>query len=217
MLGENIRDWYSQGKIFVLGCLSGTAISLAVGVFILSPGINSSGVVEVPFGSTANSTADSTTNVLDAEPRYSLRLIQAIGILLPLFTGLLRFTTDDQSAVNEDVSDYLLLGILGLVLGGVFASVGGIAADTAVILKSSLIVVAFAFTLIGFAAMVMLREMTASTNQSDETRTDPIDAEEREKEENRVDDVSDVTDEPETEGEATETETKPDETDGDME
>ncbi|WP_135824104.1 hypothetical protein [Halorussus ruber] len=217
MFGEKIRNWYRRRRTLVFGCLFGIAIGLGVGIFVLSSGTTSSGVVGVPFNSTADTATNSTTNVLDAKPEYSLRLIQAIGILLPLFTGLLRFTTDDQSAVDEDVSDYLLLGILGLVLAGVFASVGGVAADTAVVLKVSLIAVAFAFTLIGFAAMVMLREMTTSTEQSEETQDDPIATKEQAEEENQTDHASEATDEPADEEEATGTETETDGTDGDME
>lgn len=104
--------------------------------------------------------------LFDSHPGYTLRVIQSIGILLPLFAGLLRFTTNDQTDVNAQVNDYLLLGILGLVLAGMVAALAGVGTNVAGILKISLFFVLLTFTVIGIATVVMFREIPSSMNRS---------------------------------------------------
>jgi len=97
-----------------------------------------------------------------SEPTHSLRLIQAIGILLPLFTGLLRFTTDSSSDVSSRANGLLFLGIVGLVLGGVVTAFSGILTDTAIILKIALSFVVVTFFVIAWVASLMFNEMLES-------------------------------------------------------
>lgn len=103
-----------------------------------------------------------------AVPTRSLRLIQAIGILLPLFTGLLRFTTDSTAGVSSNANGLLFLGIVGLVVGGIVAAFSGIFTDTALILKISLSFVVITFFIIAGVASKMLNEMFESA-EGDET------------------------------------------------
>lgn len=112
--------------------------------------------------------------LLDSNPGHTLRVIQSIGILLPLFAGLLRFTTNDQSDVNEQVNDYLLLGILGLVLAGAIAAFAGMVTDVAGILKISLFFILLTFTVIGFAAIDMLSRIAESENGADSQKIEAI-------------------------------------------
>lgn len=100
-----------------------------------------------------------------AEPTRSLRLLQGIGILLPLFTGLLRFTTDSSSEVSSSANGLLFLGIVGLVLGGIAAAVSGIFTSTALILKIALSFVIITFFIIAGVASKMLNEMAEWTER----------------------------------------------------
>lgn len=100
-----------------------------------------------------------------AKPTRSLRLLQGIGILLPLFTGLLRFTTDSSSEVSSSANGLLFLGIVGLVLGGIAAAVSGIFTSTALILKIALSFVIITFFIIAGVASKMLNEMAEWTER----------------------------------------------------
>lgn len=113
------------------------------------------------------------SGLFDSDPGHTLRVIQSIGILLPLFTGLLRFTTNDQSDVSERVNDYLLLGILGLVLAGVLATLAGAVTDVAGILRISLFFVFLTFTAIGIAAIDMLSGIADSKSKIGSSETGP--------------------------------------------
>lgn len=104
------------------------------------------------------------SELFNPKPGRTLRVIESVGILLPLFAGLLRLTTSDQSDVSEQVNDYLLLGILGLVLAGVLAALAGFTTNVAGILKISLFFVLLTFAVIGFAAMGMFEEIPTSTD-----------------------------------------------------
>lgn len=108
------------------------------------------------------------SGLFDSDPRHTLRVVQSIGILLPLFAGLLRFTTNDRSDVHEQVNGYLLLGILGLVLAGGFATLAGMMSDVTGILKISLFFVFLTFTVIGVAAIDMLSGILEATRRADE-------------------------------------------------
>lgn len=165
MTGNSFFAQFKSKSAFILGFLLGVCVLVGVSATTLPVISVEIGGGLLWFGKLVDVPLMES---LGAKPQYALRLIQAIGILLPLFTGLLRFTTDDQSEVSVRINDYLVIGILGLVLGGVLAAIGGVAADTAIILKASLIAVVFTFTLIGLAAMVMLREMTARVEESSE-------------------------------------------------
>jgi hypothetical protein len=105
------------------------------------------------------------SELFDSDPGRTLRIIESVGILLPLFVGLLRFSTSDQSGVSERVNDYLLLGILGLVSGGVFATLAGMVTDIAGILKISLFFVFLTFAVIAVAASLMFRDVPSSMNR----------------------------------------------------
>lgn len=103
------RDW----KV-IFGTRTGIGIFMTIlGVSLVSP----QGVGNTPVG------------VSGSDPEYTLRLIQAIGILLPLFTGLLRLTTSDYATVGGDINRFLFAGILLLVVGGIAAVVGGLTSD----------------------------------------------------------------------------------------
>lgn len=97
-------------------------------------------------------------------PENTLRVLQSVGILLPLLTGLLRFTTHDQLEVSERVNDYLLFGIFGLVLAGVSAVTAGLSTAMPGILKLSLLFVLFTFVVIGLTAGAMFGEYTTETD-----------------------------------------------------
>lgn len=105
---------------------------------------------------------DFGSGLFDSDPGHTLRVIESVGILLPLFAGLLRFTTNDQSSVSNRVNDYLLLGILGLVVAGVFATLAGVVMDVVGVLKVSLFFVLLTFLTIGFAVVVMFRDVPNS-------------------------------------------------------
>lgn len=110
------------------------------------------------------------SGLFDPDPGHTLRVIQSIGILLPLFAGLLRFTTNDQSDVNDQVNDYLLLGILGLVLAGMVAALAGVGMNVAGILRISLFFVLLTFLVIGVATVTMFRDVPSSINRSSSSR-----------------------------------------------
>lgn len=97
----------------------------------------------------------------------ALRLLQSVGILLPLFAGLLRFTTSDRSEVSERVNDHLLLGILGLVFAGASAVIGGMLTEKTGLLKLSLLFILSAFIVIGLAAGAMFGELTTGDGGND--------------------------------------------------
>lgn len=104
--------------------------------------------------------------LFDSDPGRTLRVIQSIGILLPLFAGLLRFTTNDQPDVNERVNDYLLLGILSLVFGGLFATLAAMVTTVAGILKVALFFVCLTFLVIGVATIIMFSQRSRSTERA---------------------------------------------------
>lgn len=149
------RDWKA---LFGAGTLFGVLLTMFAISLFSSQGTSNQSV----FSALAlRSAGDTAVSVSSSDPEYTLRLIQAIGILLPLFTGLLRLTTGDGSKVSESVNRYLFLGILALVLGGSVAVIGGMASDMAGVLRIALGFVLLAFAVIAFAAARMLREMPA--------------------------------------------------------
>lgn len=105
------------------------------------------------------------SGLFDSDPEHTLRVVQSIGILLPLFAGLLRFATNDQSDVSEQVNGYQLLGILGLVFGGLFATLAAMVSDVAGILKVALFFVCLTFIVIGGAAIIMFRQIPRSADR----------------------------------------------------
>jgi len=133
------RDWK---VIFGTGTVAGIFLTI-LGVSLVSP----QGVGNTPV------------SVSGSDPEYTLRLIQAIGILLPLFTGLLRLTTSDYATVGQDVNRFLFTGILLLVVGGIAAVVGGLTSNMAGVLRAALIFVLLTFVLIAVVAGQMLQRV----------------------------------------------------------
>ncbi|USZ67456.1 hypothetical protein NGM10_12045 [Halorussus salilacus] len=183
MKDRRVRQ-YSWRDVAVAGSLVGVGICLGVvlnAVGLVPPnsriGVGNAGVIENLGSWSGSKWENATSTALDPNPEHTLRLIQAIGILLPLFTGLIRFTTDEQSSVDDRVSDFLLLGVLALVFAGLFAVIGGITSDTAAILKLSLVLVLFTLTMIGFVALSMVGEMTDGS-EGEQFETEPTDSEE---------------------------------------
>lgn len=206
------RDWKTT---FGVGCL--------VGVFLAMVGILLFSQCNVGDQSVLSALTLQTGSIVDisgSEPEYTLRLIQAIGILLPLFTGLLRLTTSDESEVSEGVNRYLFLGILALVFGGSTAVIGGMVSDMAGVLRIALGFVLLAFGVIAFAAGRMFREMPTEADTLDEQKQRELDDEEiqtpklnREQDETEDDrpedeDATSTPTESETEVEDSATETK---------
>lgn len=134
--------WNSKIRLAV-GCTVGVLLGVGFvhAAFPVSPRSAAAGLFEASSG-----------NVLP--------VLQSVGILLPLFTGLLRFTTSDRSAVSERVNDHLLLGIFGLVFAGASAVIGGMLTEMTGILKLSLLFILSAFIVIGLAAGAMFGELT---------------------------------------------------------
>lgn len=138
------RDWK---VIFTAGV--GTGVFLMIlGISLVSP----QGVGNTPV------------TISGSDPEYTLRLIQAIGILLPLFTGLLRLTTSDYATVGQDINRFLFIGILLLVVGGIVAVVGGLTADMAGILRGALIFVLFTFVMIAVVAALMFQKIPTESS-----------------------------------------------------
>lgn len=151
----------NQRNVFVVGISIGIGIG-TVGLYLLlqhgiGTGLFLSG--SSPPSNQAAGNAPGGTTV--TKPEHWLRLIQAIGILLPLFTGLLRLTTNDQSDVSGDLDTELLFGVTVLVLGGIVAVGGLIAMNTPVVLKLALFFVLLTFGTIGFAAVRIFTETTS--------------------------------------------------------
>lgn len=153
------RDWKI---IFGVGCLVGTTLTI-LGIYLFLS--QSAGNHSMISGQILQPTGNATANVSGSDPEYTLRLIQAIGILLPLFTGLLRLTTSDQSEVGEDINKYLFIGILLLVVGGSTAVIGGIAANMAGVLRTALVFVLLTFIMIGVVAGMMYTKMPTETEE----------------------------------------------------
>lgn len=153
MSGRHLSGGWRSKILLVFGC----AIGVLIGVHL---------VHDLILVSSGNVAAD----LFEASSGKTLRVLQSVGILLPLFTGLLRFTTSDRSDVSEQVNDYLLLGILGLVLAGASAVIAGMSTTMTGILKLSLLFVLFTFIVIGLAAGAMFGEFATETD-SDEAVT----------------------------------------------
>lgn len=165
---DTCEDW-NWKALLVLGCTVGA---------ILGAGLARGG-----FLSLSNATA----NFFGASPENTLRILQSVGILLPLVVGLLRFTTNDRSEVSERLYDHLLLGILGLVLAGASAVVAGMFTGMTGVLKPSLLFVLFTFIVIGLAAGAMFGEFTTGTGNEDDATKD------NERDATQKDDVNDET------------------------
>ena len=151
------RDWKI---IFGVGTLVG-ALLTALGISLTSP----------------QGVGNSPVDISGSDPEYTLRLIQAIGILLPLFTGLLRLTTSDHAEVGQDINKYLFTGILLLVVGGVVAVAGGLTADMAGVLRAALVFVLLTFVMIAVVAGMMFTKMPTETVPTDETNGEAADDE----------------------------------------
>lgn len=150
---EDPRDGWNGRSRLVAGCTVG--VLLGVGLVQAELLVSPSGI---------------TMDFLGTSPENSLRVLQSVGILLPLVVGLLRFTTNEQSEVNERLNDHLLLGILGLVLAGASAVIAGMFTDMTGVLKLSLLFVLFTFTVIGLAAGAMFGEFTTGTGSNEDAR-----------------------------------------------
>lgn len=168
MSGEGIRR--DRRLIFALGCLLGLVLGVSIVYLLLRHDVGTRLLVGIPEPPSNATTTNATANVVDSDPEHSLRLIQAIGILLPLFTGLLRLTTSKQSGVSENLNTELLFGIMTLVLGGTVTVGGLIATDTPVVLKLSLFFVLLTFGIIGVAAV---RIFTETTGREESKRPHP--------------------------------------------
>lgn len=173
------RNW-SRRTLLGIGCAVGTLFGGVLGVLIhaVIPPLGDGTWSNAPGGFLLStvSTSSVTTTLFGSNPSHTLRVLQSVGVLLPLFTGLLRFTANDQSEVNERVNDYLLLGIVGLVIAGVVASLAATLAETTAVLELSLLFVLFTFTIIGVAAVVMFEGITevpsSSESEADENESD---------------------------------------------
>src|SRR6056297_2921466 len=113
MSERNQLEGWSRRKLLVAGILSGTGLGVSLGTFGLcyvhltplpSDLGNSTRFVETCTVSSDRLLDSLVVAFGTAEPTHSLRLLQAIGILLPLFTGLLRFTTDSSSGVSSNAN-----------------------------------------------------------------------------------------------------------------
>lgn len=151
----------SRRAVFAIGCLIGIGVGTTIIYLLLRHGIGTQLVFGGSSQSSRRAVANAPTNTNATEPEHWLRLIQAIGILLPLFTGLLRLTADEQSEVSEDLNTELLFGVTTLVLGGIVAVGGLIAMNTPAVLKLALLFVLLTFGTIGFAAVRIFTEATS--------------------------------------------------------
>ncbi|WP_276302043.1 hypothetical protein [Halorussus lipolyticus] len=152
MVGEKSFQEYDWKIIFGVGTLVGTLLTV-LSILLISP----QGVGNVP------------ADISGSDPAYALRLIQAIGILLPLFTGLLRLTTSEYAEVGQDINKYLFIGILLLVVGGSIAVAGGLTADMAGVLRTALVFVLLTFVMIAIVAGLMFRKMPTEEGSPEET------------------------------------------------
>lgn len=171
------EGWFqrqSRGKILLFGILGGLLAGAVFGAsgmcYVNALSGSSSAGNQMQLASTCSVPSEEFPSSLvialgNSKPTRSLRLIQAIGILLPLFTGLLRFTTDPSSKAGSRANGLLFIGIVGLVLGGVVAAFSGIFTSTALILKVALSFVVITFAIIGWVAGRMLNEMLDSTDR----------------------------------------------------
>lgn len=169
MSEEDAREDWNWKALLVVGCAVGALLD--------------AGLARGGFLSPSNATA----NFFGASPENTLRILQSVGILLPLFVGLLRFTTNDRSEVSERLHDHLLLGILGLVLAGASAVVAGVFTSMTGVLKLSLLFVLFTFIVIGLAAGAMFGEFTTGTGDEEDATKD------NEENATKEDDVDDET------------------------
>lgn len=170
----SIEEWFqrqSRKKLLVAGVLTGSFVGAVLGAsslcYIHLTTASSSPVTHQRFVNTCTVSSDRLAGSLvvalgTADPTHALRLLQAIGILLPLFTGLLRFTTDSSAEVSSRANGLLFIGIVGLVVGGVVAAFSGIFTSTAVILKIALSFVVVTFLIIAWVASRMFTEMLDS-------------------------------------------------------
>lgn len=152
MAEEDSRGGWNSKARLIVGCTVGVLLG--------------AGFVHAEF---TVSPRNAVAGLFEASSGNVLRVLQSVGILLPLFTGLLRFTTSDRSEVSERVNDYLLLGIFGLVLAGVSATIAGMLTALKGILKLSLLFILFTFIVIGLAAVAMLGEFASETDGSEIT------------------------------------------------
>lgn len=163
MLKESFRRWTSKTAIVA---------GITIGV-VLAAHFAHAGSLR-PLNSV-------TADVFTANPQNTLRVLQSVGILLPLFTGLLRFTTSDYSEVSEQVNDQLLLGILGLVLAGSSAAIAGVSTDLTGILQFSLLCVLLTFIVVGRTAVAMFGGF-ATGSKDDKGTTEGTDTHEEDPE-----------------------------------
>lgn len=172
MSGDSFLQRYSRRRILVVSGLSGVLLGVVLGGLlssILGIGVGTPpGFTSTPSFPSGGTIGNFTATAFDADTEHTLRLIQAIGILLPLFTGLLRFTTSEELAANKP----LLFGIFTLIIGGIVAVIGGIAADTALVLKAALVFVLFTFLVIGISAGRMLKALNTERERTDEPSSD---------------------------------------------
>lgn len=144
--------------VFASGCLLGAILGILVLSYLLRNDIGTQLLLGTSEISPNNAVANAPVKATD--PGHWLRLVQAVGILLPLFTGLLRLTTNEQSGVSEDLNTELVFGITTLVLGGIFAVGGLIVMNTPPILKLALFFILLTFGTIGVAAARIFSETT---------------------------------------------------------
>lgn len=169
MSEEDAREDWNWKGLLVVGCTVGALLG--------------AGLAHGRFLTLSNATA----NFFGASPENTLRILQSVGILLPLVVGLFRFTTSDRSEVSERLHDHLLLGILGLVLAGASAVVAGMFTGMIGVLKLSLLFVLFTFIVIGLAAGALFGEFTTGTGNEDDATKD------NERDATQKDDVNDET------------------------
>lgn len=161
MFEDESRGGWSVEALLVVGCIVGVLLGMGFvhAEFVVSPRTVMAGLFEANSGN-------------------ALRVLQSVGILLPLFAGLLRFTTSDRSEVSERVNNHLLLGILGLVFAGASAVIAGMFTGMTGILKLSLLFVLFTFIVIGLAAEGMFGDLTTETGgNEDATKENDTDGE----------------------------------------
>lgn len=178
-----VQGWFQRigRKTFIV---AGFAVGLLVGGVVGASGFcyvhlttSTAPTTRTSFVNACTVPSDTLANSIvvalgGSDPTHSLRLIQAIGILLPLFTGLLRFTTDSSSDVSSRANGLLFLGIVGLVVGGVVAAFSGILTDTAIILKIALSFVVVTFFVIAWVASLMFSEMLEA-GQRESSESEP--------------------------------------------
>lgn len=150
---EDPRDGWNGRVRLVAGCTVGVLLGI--------------GIVQTEL---LVSPSSATADFLGTSPETPLRVLQSVGVLLPLVVGLLRFTTSEQSEVNERLNDHLLLGILGLVLAGASAVIASMFTTMTGVLKLSLLFVLFTFVVIGLAAGAMFGEFTTGTRSNEDAR-----------------------------------------------